>query len=309
MACHAQNEKITYYINKKGQEVKHLDSAAFIRVIQVPDSGSANFSLYEYYPDKTKKTVGYVSQYQPKLIYQGELVSYYKNGKTNEIFNYVNGKLKGNSFEYYENGQLKQSGTYDEGANSKVPGSLTQVSFFKLIDYFDSTGVQMIKSGDGYLKQYNAKNFGDEGYYKNGLKNAEWKGRCSSGSYTENYAQGVFTEGVALWADGSEHKYDKVEAMPEYRGGMRSFYAYVGKNYVYPPLARKAGVQGRLLLSFVVQKDGSLTDIVLLKDIGLGTGEEALRLLRESPDWQPGLQHGMPVRVAYVLPIMLNLGR
>ncbi len=98
-----------------------------------------------------------------------------------------------------------------------------------------------------------------------------------------------------------------VEVTPEFPGGLQKFYDYFGKNYKYPAMARQQGVSGRIALSFVVEKDGRLTDIKILRDLGYGTGEEAVRVLKGSPPWKPGIQNGRPVRVAYTMPIKLNL--
>ena len=72
-------------------------------------------------------------------------------------------------------------------------------------------------------------------------------------------------------------------------------------------MAREQGVSGKVIMQFVVERDGSLTDIKVLRDLGLGTGEEAVRLLKSMPKWKPGIQNGRPVRVAYTLPFSLNL--
>ena len=88
---------------------------------------------------------------------------------------------------------------------------------------------------------------------------------------------------------------------------MKKFYEFVGKNYRYPAMAREQGVSGKVIMQFVVERDGSLTDIKVLRDLGLGTGEEAVRLLKSVPRWKPGIQNGRAVRVAYTLPLSLNL--
>jgi TonB family protein len=103
--------------------------------------------------------------------------------------------------------------------------------------------------------------------------------------------------------------FSKVDIVPEFPGGMRKFYEYVAQNYDYPATARAQNISGRVTLSFIVEKDGSLSDIKILKDLGYGTGEEAVRLLKNSPKWNPGILNGKPVRVAYALPITLNLGK
>ncbi len=110
-------------------------------------------------------------------------------------------------------------------------------------------------------------------------------------------------------SDNAIHDFASIDVMPEFNGGINAFYQYVSKNYIYPAEAKKNGVSGRLILSFVVEKDGSLTDIKTIRDMGMGTGEEAVRMLRDSPKWKPGIQNGEPVRVMYTIPIMLNPGQ
>jgi len=103
------------------------------------------------------------------------------------------------------------------------------------------------------------------------------------------------------------YNYSSIEKMPGFPGGMPAFYKYIGMNFKYPAAARRDSVSGKLIMSFVVEKDGALTDIKVLRDLGAGTGEEAVRVLKESPKWIPGIQNGKPVRVQYTLPIALNL--
>jgi periplasmic protein TonB len=114
---------------------------------------------------------------------------------------------------------------------------------------------------------------------------------------------------AAVVEDNNVYDFSAIEQMPEYPGGIQKFYQYVGNNYKYPPAATEAGVSGRVTLQFVVEKDGSLTDIKVLKDLGFGTGDEAKRVLMKANKWKPGIQNGRPVRVQYTLPIVLNLGQ
>ncbi len=94
-----------------------------------------------------------------------------------------------------------------------------------------------------------------------------------------------------------------IEVKPEFPGGMEKFYSYVGKNYRAP---EEEGLKGKVYVTFVVEKDGSLTDIKVLRDIGYGTGTEAIRVLKRCPKWNPGVQNGKPVRVLYSLPITIQ---
>lgn len=101
--------------------------------------------------------------------------------------------------------------------------------------------------------------------------------------------------------------FQSVEIDPNPPGGMRAFMEYIGQNYDYPQEAIEEGVNGMVQVSFVVEKDGSLTDMKIVRDLGYGTGDAAIRVLQSSSKWSPGVQNGRPVRVAYTLPIRLNL--
>jgi protein TonB len=94
-----------------------------------------------------------------------------------------------------------------------------------------------------------------------------------------------------------------IEVKPDFPGGIEKFYKFVGKNYQVP---EEEGLKGKVFVSFVVEKDGSLTDIKVIRDIGYGTGKEAIRVLRSCPRWNPGEQNGKKVRVLYSLPINIQ---
>jgi protein TonB len=94
-----------------------------------------------------------------------------------------------------------------------------------------------------------------------------------------------------------------IEVKPEFPGGMAKFYSYIQKNYQTP---EEEGLNGKVFVSFVVEKDGSLTDIKVIRDIGYGTGKEAIRVLKSCPKWNPGEQNGKKVRVLYSLPINIT---
>ncbi|ASU36105.1 energy transducer TonB [Mucilaginibacter xinganensis] len=101
--------------------------------------------------------------------------------------------------------------------------------------------------------------------------------------------------------------FTSVEKVPEFPGGMAGFGKYLGKNIHYPAVARENGTQGRVIVSFVCERDGSLTDIHVVRGIGDGCDEEAIRVIKASPKWSPGIQNGRPVRVAYSVPISFAL--
>ena len=105
----------------------------------------------------------------------------------------------------------------------------------------------------------------------------------------------------------SDTPFTVVEQQPEFPGGLDGLRTFLGKNLNYPRMAASSGVSGRVYVSFVVNTDGSLTDIQVLKGIGFGCDEEAIRVMQKMPHWKPGKQSGRAVRVKYNLPISFTL--
>ena len=98
-----------------------------------------------------------------------------------------------------------------------------------------------------------------------------------------------------------------VEEMPEYPGGLNKLTDYLTKNIKYPQMARESGIQGRVFVNFVVEPDGSVSNINVMRSLGGGCDEEAVRVVKNMPKWKPGRQRGKAVRVSYILPIMFKL--
>ena len=107
--------------------------------------------------------------------------------------------------------------------------------------------------------------------------------------------------------EGSDEIFIGVEKNPEFAGGLQGFYKFLQKNLRYPADAQENSIAGRVVVSFVVEKDGSVSNIKVIKGIGFGCDEEAVRVLRKSPKWQAGEQNGKKVRVQYTVPIAFNL--
>ncbi len=98
-----------------------------------------------------------------------------------------------------------------------------------------------------------------------------------------------------------------IQREPQFKGGMLRFYQFLALNLHYPEKMMQYNIQGNVIIALTVEKDGSLTDIKSVKDVGYGSAEEAIRVLKKSPKWLPGYQNGSPVRVRYMLPISFNL--
>ena len=101
-----------------------------------------------------------------------------------------------------------------------------------------------------------------------------------------------------------EASYSRTQVDPEFPGDVNAF---LRKNLKYPEAAKAKGIEGRVIMQFVIDKDGTLRDIVVRKDIGGGCGEEATRVVKMMPKWKPAKRNGMPVKIFYTLPLNFNL--
>jgi protein TonB len=98
-----------------------------------------------------------------------------------------------------------------------------------------------------------------------------------------------------------------VEEYPAPYGGLATFYQYINAIIKYPKQAQALSIEGRVFVQFVVGKDGGLTDVKVIRGIGGGCDEEAIRVVKGSPSWKPGKQRGKPVRVKMVLPVTFKI--
>lgn len=104
---------------------------------------------------------------------------------------------------------------------------------------------------------------------------------------------------------GEQEIFQVVETMPEFPGGSPT--AWINKNIKYPVLAQENGISGKVYISFVIEKDGSISDVKVARGQDASLDKEALRVVNSMPKWKPGKQRGKPVRVAYTLPINFQL--
>ena len=101
--------------------------------------------------------------------------------------------------------------------------------------------------------------------------------------------------------------FDVVEVMPQFPGGQIAMLQYIMRNIKYPEQAMKEGIQGRVAVSFIVEKDGSISDVKPILSVHPLLNKEAVRVVESMPKWTPGKQNGKPVRVRFNVPVMFKL--
>lgn len=108
-------------------------------------------------------------------------------------------------------------------------------------------------------------------------------------------------------AQKNQQVFDVVEQMPEYPGGMQALFEYLSQNIAYPEDAKQQKIEGRVIAIFVVETDGSISNVEVVKPVFPSLDAEAVRVLSAMPKWTPGKQSGKVVRVKYTVPISFNL--
>ncbi|MFV0544741.1 MAG: energy transducer TonB [Bacteroides sp.] len=128
---------------------------------------------------------------------------------------------------------------------------------------------------------------------------------------TEELGQKVEVKYVPVKVEEEEPEeqtiFEVVENMPEFNGGQAALMQYLAKNIKYPTIAQENGTQGRVIVQFVVNRDGSIVDAKVVRSVDPYLDKEALRVINSMPKWKPGMQRGKPVRVKYTVPVMFRL--
>lgn len=233
----------------------------------------------------------------------GESITYYKNGKKKSLITYNNGKPIGDFFVWYENGNPKEESFYldvDWGSAKQQ----------KMINCWNEKGEKTVTNGNGFVETKDDY-YAEKGFYKDGFKDGKWTGNSlkNTFNYEEIYANGELVSGVSTESDGTKNEYSSLEVKPEPKKGIQHFYDFISKKFSTPDLAYKNKIKGKIILAFVVDKNGEITEVRVVKGLGYGLDEEAIRVLSSYDKWKPALQKGRRVRCSYTIPINLDYSK
>ena len=229
---------------------------------------------------------------------------YNKSGVLVRETTFKNKKLKDYSpntkiIEYYDDGKKKsEKATFELGKG---------VMGIKIFQFWDTDGNQKITDGNGDYFEEN-ETLLLSGKVRYNLKDGTWidnnkKRKITS---TEKYKEGKFISGISVNEEGKEFKYTELEEKPTPKYGMSDFYSHIGKNFKLTDDAIINKISGKIYLQFIVEKNGEINEIKILRGLGYGLDEEAFRAVNDYKKWIPGKQKGIPVRVLYALPLSIN---
>lgn len=298
----AQND--TTFFNADWDTIPSRDGAAYYRLFDKLEDSPKRYRFIDYYISGEKQAIcGYSD---PKgRTESGEWIWYYINGQISQIGAYKNGYRIGDWYKYFDNGDLKSKLTHykEEGVLNGA-----RIEYVELYDEINRKHI--LKNGEGlYIAYFEDGDTSIIGWVSKKVKTGTWKSFKSDGSlfYKEEYKKGVLKTGVSYGKDGQKYTYTILESMPTYEGGQEALIKYIG-TIVYPPEAREADIEGTVYVQFVVDKDGAVTDVTVVRSSGSPILDEAAKNhMSKTRKWIPGFQRGIPVKVQYVVPIKFKL--
>ncbi len=281
----AQEREVTFYYNELFY-VCQKASAKYYRVVSLDSEVSPYFIVEDYYMSDSLYRQSLMSHVDPVSQYydvqEGNGTWYYESGIKEKQASFVNGKLVDLCRTWTTEGAIKDSIYY---SNGKPDGE--SVVFF-------SNG--KIRTTCVYAKGQ-----------KNGLLKRYWP----SGQLRreEMYHSDVMDWGKCYDSTGHEIPYFIADAPPEYPGGEDEMMAFLGRNIHYPPMARDNDIQGQVIIQFVVNTDGRLSNYKVVRPVSPILEAEALRVVKLMPNWKPGKEEGEWSNIIYNLPIHFTVDR
>lgn len=310
----AQVEKEIYL--DESELVTDSASSTFKRVIlekgsqlQFSDYRTTNGTLYQEGQLSMDTISGplFIEQ-SIRFLKQGICTSYHPNGQKMISGNFRDNQRLGSFQEWYSNGTLKGQYNYE-------PSEAYYLSDFQpklIIDFYDSLGNQLVTDGSGtYIEEIRTNEEKGSGPVENGKKHGLWTGKYRYGfsiiKFEETYYNGELAIGKSQSTGDKSITYKKINVPPEYKGGIVKFYKFVSKNIKYPKSARRNGIQGRVYVQFVVDKEGKTTDVLIRQGIDPECDQQALKVVEAADHFQPGLVRGRPVKIRMMMPIIFSL--
>jgi TonB family protein len=256
-----------------------------------PAAGEKLYTVHEFYLSGKIKLIGKATEIDENLTMQGPCIQFYPNGKRQSIITYSSeGKKGGDMIFYYPNGKLYCIEIYDRDKN--LPPTIY------LKECRDSTGNVIAENGNGHWLEFDndGKKLIEEGEVKNGFKNGEWQGSESDSiKYISIYNNGKL--------NGKTYSFKYTGELP-IKDNLSLFLA--GK-IIYPAPDREHNIQGTVTLYFFVDKDGNLGNIKVVSAPSKTLGEEAVRVLKLSSPWSPGIYYGVPRPAYFTIPMKFKL--
>ncbi|OOQ61819.1 energy transducer TonB [Mucilaginibacter pedocola] len=269
-------------------------SAKFLRLIIKADSGM--FVVQDYYLDGTLKLLARSINQEMNFesSAHGICMDYYPNGKKKEVKHFYKGKIVGPDTTFFSNTNAYNVTLYTQDGE-------------RLNTCTDTTGKKLAENGNGTWIEYGEQNDTFIGQIVNGQKEGVWIRRYPDDNtqYKAEFKNGVEQPGTQRRKE--DEVLTAVNQQPRFGGSENALNYFLARNVRYPDHARKNKITGKVILGFVVEKNGMLSNFKVLSSPDESLSQEALRVTKLLPVWIPGMVNGKPVRVNFTIPVAFAL--
>ncbi|AYB33779.1 energy transducer TonB [Chryseolinea soli] len=272
LSATAQNkEKITLYFDSNWMPTGDQSIAKYYRTVE--EGGRSKFIVRDYFISGKLQMVAACSSISPAIRYEGKRTNYYENGNVESERYYVDNEVAGDYKTYYEDGKLKRETRYR--AKKEI-----------IIHSYSPTGQdELSPEGNGILKVKSTDEF----------------------NQFEDVQDSVSLSTYNVHVSTGDTIYLRIERPAEFKGGLSALGRFVSSTLRYPASARRMGVEGSVFVSFIVDKNGAVTNAKVIKGISPDCDAEAQRTVAAMPNWIPGQTRGKAVKSMFVQPIKYKL--
>lgn len=274
------NDNAMYYVHLNSHQIDELyDYTIFFNSGKIYQTGKSTSNI--------------------KINRTGNINSFFENGNKQEEYLIIGGFKSGIETSWYENGNKRLIVEYYKQSQELVPPQK------RILALWDNNNAEKIVDGNGYYELEDELCV-EKGFVKDGYKIGKWTGYDirQKINFTENYENGTLISGESSNENGEKFTYSSVFEPAKPKKGYKALYNYISKNFRFT--RNSANKSGKMLFSFIIEKDGSVSTIQILKRADEELEQEAIRLIQNYPDWSPGFYRGIPVRVSFSIPITIQ---
>lgn len=311
---HASGQFVkTYLVDDRGYEVdstnaKYKRSVFWNRFKQLSfeDHGLADGKIYQSGGIMADTLVREFANAENIRFYpDGKCTHFFPNGRKKLSGTYQKGLPSGVFQAWYESGQIKGVYLFEIFEGQQPPYDHE----FRVVAFFDENGRQLASDGTGryYEKTDNSEG---EGRVVFGMKNGHWKGTFNVEDktyfYEEFYRNGSLERGSSKAEDGIIRRYKKLNTIPKFKDGTRTFYSFISRHLRYPQSARRARIQGEVYVMFTVDEKGNTTHVKIAKGLQEDCDAQAIRAVNKANHFSPATYRGRKVKYRMIIPISFS---
>lgn len=284
------------------EQLANEDNYHTLRIMKDFYSDNPGCMVYEYYKSGKKKSIAkYSDKYN--LMKEGEYISYFENGNKSALFHFKDNEPIGKFYTWHQKGNIKSEGEFVQFKRIDKP-------ILKVNHYWSRIGIHRVVNGNGRYDDEGSTWY-SEGELKNGFQDGEWTGfdLLNQTSFKETYKAGILVSGVSTDSLKKTYTYKLLEAPAKPKQTKNQIFRYLKENIRIPAHIATNKLSGTVRITFIINKDGWVSQPKVIQEMGFGMDEELVRVLQNMDAWHPAKRRGVPIESQYTIPFSVNKGK